>query len=86
MWVKQQGISRTYTYLQSSHLQGMFYRTIRMISNGIKPVFVFDGKPPELKSDELEKRRVKRDEAEEAKKKLKNLVMQKVLQNLQKEQ
>ena len=28
----------------------MFYRTIRMITNGIKPVFVFDGKPPELKT------------------------------------
>ena len=25
----------------TSHLQGMFYRTIRMLDNGIKPVFVF---------------------------------------------
>jgi len=33
-----------------SHLQGLFYRTIRMITNGIKPVYVFDGKPPELKT------------------------------------
>ena len=29
---------------------GFFYRTIRMVENGIKPVYVFDGKPPELKS------------------------------------
>ncbi len=29
---------------------GFFYRTIRMAENGIKPVYVFDGKPPELKS------------------------------------
>jgi flap endonuclease-1 len=28
----------------------MFYRTIRMMDNGIKPVFVFDGKPPDLKA------------------------------------
>uniref|UniRef100_A0A8R1IJI2 XPGN domain-containing protein n=1 Tax=Caenorhabditis japonica TaxID=281687 RepID=A0A8R1IJI2_CAEJA len=31
----------------TSHLMGMFYRTIRMIDNGIKPVYVFDGKPPD---------------------------------------
>jgi len=32
---------------------GMFYRTIRMLENGIKPVYVFDGKPPQLKSGEV---------------------------------
>ena len=32
---------------------GMFYRTIRMVENGIKPVYVFDGKPPEMKSGEV---------------------------------
>ncbi|KAJ1513495.1 Elongation of fatty acids protein 2 [Coelomomyces lativittatus] len=47
----------------TSHLIGMFYRTIRMLDNGIKPVYVFDGKPPELKSIELEKRFQKRTEA-----------------------
>ncbi|XP_015774529.1 PREDICTED: flap endonuclease 1-like [Acropora digitifera] len=36
-----------------SHLMGMFYRTIRMVENGIKPVFVFDGKPPHMKSGEV---------------------------------
>lgn len=36
-----------------SHLMGMFYRTIRMMDNGIKPVYVFDGKPPEMKSGEV---------------------------------
>ena len=36
-----------------SHLMGMFYRTIRMIENGIKPVYVFDGKPPDMKSGEV---------------------------------
>ncbi|ORZ35340.1 flap endonuclease 1 [Catenaria anguillulae PL171] len=48
----------------TSHLMGLFYRTIRMIENGIKPVYVFDGKPPTLKSGELAKRSEKRAEAE----------------------
>lgn len=39
---------------------GMFYRTIRMIDNGVKPCYVFDGKPPDMKSGELEKRSEKR--------------------------
>uniref|UniRef100_F1L6T7 Flap endonuclease 1 n=1 Tax=Ascaris suum TaxID=6253 RepID=F1L6T7_ASCSU len=43
---------------------GMFYRTVRMITNGIKPVYVFDGKPPEMKCEELEKRTERRVEAE----------------------
>jgi len=37
----------------TSHLMGIFYRTIRMMENGIKPVYVFDGKPPTLKSGEV---------------------------------
>lgn len=36
-----------------SHLMGMFYRTIRMLESGIKPVYVFDGKPPQMKSGEV---------------------------------
>ncbi|TKR95343.1 hypothetical protein L596_009524 [Steinernema carpocapsae] len=50
----------------TGHLMGMFYRTIRMIDNGIKPCYVFDGKPPEMKSGELEKRTERRAEAEKA--------------------
>ena len=34
-----------------------------MMENGIRPCYVFDGKPPELKGDELEKRTERRDEA-----------------------
>jgi flap endonuclease-1 len=48
----------------TSHLMGFFYRTIRMIENGIKPVYVFDGKPPTLKSGELAKRAERREEAQ----------------------
>ncbi len=50
----------TMNYLCSlfySHLMGIFYRTIRMIDNGIKPVYVFDGKPPEMKGGEVSKNR-----------------------------
>ncbi|KAL5021164.1 hypothetical protein ScPMuIL_000319 [Solemya velum] len=50
----------------TSHLMGIFYRTIRMVENGIKPVYVFDGKPPDMKSGELEKRKERREEAQKA--------------------
>jgi len=48
----------------TSHIQGMFNRTIKMMESGIKPVYVFDGKPPQLKGDELAKRTAKRVKAE----------------------
>ncbi|KAL3801628.1 hypothetical protein HJC23_013133 [Cyclotella cryptica] len=50
----------------TSHVQGIFNRTIRFLSEGIRPVYVFDGKPPQFKSGELLKRREKRIKAEEA--------------------
>ncbi|KAI0766375.1 PIN domain-like protein [Trametes elegans] len=49
----------------TSHLMGFFYRTIRMVENGIKPAYVFDGKPPELKAGVLSKRFERREEAKE---------------------
>ncbi|GMT00345.1 hypothetical protein PENTCL1PPCAC_22519, partial [Pristionchus entomophagus] len=48
----------------TSHLMGIFYRTISMIENGIKPVYVFDGKPPDMKSGELQKRAQRREDTE----------------------
>ena len=50
--------------LSCSHIQGMFYRTSRMVQAGIKPVYVFDGKPPKLKQEELARRGVRREGAE----------------------
>ncbi|KAJ5162377.1 hypothetical protein N7492_007769 [Penicillium capsulatum] len=50
----------------TSHLMGMFYRTLRMVDNGIKPLYVFDGAPPKLKSGELAKRGARKAEATEA--------------------
>jgi flap endonuclease-1 len=50
----------------TSHLVGLVYRTTRLISEyNMKLVFVFDGKPPLLKYDEVEKRRNIRKEAEQ---------------------
>jgi len=47
----------------TSHIIGMLSRTIKLMESGIKPVYVFDGKPPELKMAELDARREKRKEA-----------------------
>ncbi|WP_297487340.1 flap endonuclease-1 [Thermococcus sp.] len=49
----------------TSHLSGFFYRTINLMEAGLKPAYVFDGKPPEFKEKELERRREVREEAEE---------------------
>ncbi|GAM85700.1 hypothetical protein ANO11243_037080 [Dothideomycetidae sp. 11243] len=49
----------------TSHLMGLFYRTLRIIDNGIKPLYVFDGAPPKLKSGELAKRFQRKTEAQE---------------------
>ncbi|XP_076933638.1 flap endonuclease 1-like [Bidens hawaiensis] len=47
----------------TSHLQGMFNRTIRLLESGLKPVYVFDGAPPDLKKQELAKRYSRREDA-----------------------
>lgn len=50
----------------TSHIQGMLSRATRLLMEGVKPVYVFDGKPPNIKSGELLKRREKREKAEKA--------------------
>jgi flap endonuclease-1 len=47
----------------TSHLSGMFQRTTALLELGIRPVFVFDGRPPELKSRTLRTRREARETA-----------------------
>jgi flap endonuclease-1 len=47
----------------TSHLSGLFYRNINLLSLGIKPVYVFDGKPPSLKYAEIERRKQAKQEA-----------------------
>lgn len=46
----------------TSHISGLFYRNINFLSLGIKPVYVFDGKSPSLKSAEIQRRKqIKKD-------------------------
>jgi len=48
----------------TSHLSGLFYRSSALLEFGIRPAFVFDGKPPELKKKTLDERRAVKEEAE----------------------
>lgn len=48
----------------TGHLQGFLSRTVNLMEQGIKPVYVFDGTPPKLKYEELCKRRKMKDKAE----------------------
>ena len=47
-----------------AHLMGFLSRATTMLSKGVKPVFIFDGKHPELKKDEMAARRARREKAE----------------------
>lgn len=49
----------------TSHLSGLFYRNINLILEGIKPVYVFDGKPPSLKNEEIQRRTEAKEAARE---------------------
>lgn len=47
----------------TSHLSGLFYRNSNLLELGIKPLYVFDGKPPLEKEIEIKRRRHAREEA-----------------------
>ncbi|MEM4336754.1 MAG: flap endonuclease-1 [Candidatus Woesearchaeota archaeon] len=47
----------------TSHLAGLFTRTLKMLEFNIKPVFVFDGVPPKIKEKEKERRAELKEEA-----------------------
>jgi len=40
----------------TSHISGLFYRNINLLELGMRLVYVFDGKPPELKTEEIRRR------------------------------
>jgi flap endonuclease-1 len=40
----------------TSHLSGLFYRTMNLLKHDIKPCFVFDGKPPSFKKETISSR------------------------------
>ncbi|MDR0912352.1 MAG: flap endonuclease-1 [Methanobrevibacter sp.] len=48
----------------TSHLSGLLYRTSAIVEKGIKPIFIFDGKPTPLKSETINKRNEVKEESE----------------------
>lgn len=79
--VSTQGVSSDSNFLteltdkdgnKTGHLLGLFNRTLLLLENGIKPVWVFDGPPPKKKNGEILRRKrikqealQKKEEAEE---------------------
>jgi flap endonuclease-1 len=49
----------------TSHLSGLFYRTLNFLEHNIKPIYVFDGQPSELKLETLRERKKVKEEAHE---------------------
>lgn len=47
----------------TSHLSGLFYRMTNLLPYNIRPVFIFDGKPPVFKEKEIEIRKGRKEEA-----------------------
>lgn len=41
----------------TSHLSGLFYRNIKLLELDIKPIYILDGKPPLLKTNEIQRRK-----------------------------
>ena len=50
----------------TSHLSGILFRTVNFLEKGIRPVYVFDGKPPEFKQETIDERRLIRVRADGA--------------------
>ncbi len=47
----------------TSHLNGIFYKTLTFLDAGIKPIYIFDGAPPAIKDALLKERRKKKNDA-----------------------
>lgn len=47
----------------TSHLSGLFHRSIKLLENDIKIVYVFDGKPPSFKEETVKSRREVKEDA-----------------------
>ncbi|MBM4247869.1 MAG: flap endonuclease-1 [Euryarchaeota archaeon] len=48
----------------TSHLSGLLYRNLNLLEAGIRPVYVFDGKPHELKKGTIEERAAIKEKAQ----------------------
>jgi flap endonuclease-1 len=55
---------RDHTGRTTSHLSGLWYRTVGFLEAGIQPIYVFDGEFPRFKVRTVEKRRIARKTAE----------------------
>jgi flap endonuclease-1 len=51
----------------TGHLMGIFNRSIQLMENGVRPCWVFDGKPPDLKKRVLDERKKRKQMAEASK-------------------
>lgn len=49
----------------TSHLSGLFYRTINFLEHNIRPIYVFDGEPSVLKLDTIKERKKVKEEAKQ---------------------
>lgn len=61
--VRSEGSALGYGDATTSHLSGLFYRTVKLVESGIIPVYVFDGSAPACKVHELKKRSERREKA-----------------------
>ena len=48
----------------TSHLSGLFYRSINFLEHTIRPIYVFDGKPSDLKLNTIKERKKVKEEAQ----------------------
>jgi len=65
----------------TSHLSGIFYRNINLLSEGIKLVYVFDGEPPKLK---MKTRKIRENIKEIAKEKYDEAKMKEDIEGMRK--
>ncbi|MCC7569544.1 MAG: flap endonuclease-1 [Candidatus Methanofastidiosa archaeon] len=49
----------------TSHLSGLFYRTVNLVELGIRPLYIYDGRPPEQKLATLRGRKKHKDTAQQ---------------------
>ena len=57
----------------TNHISGLFYKIVNYLSLNIELIFIFDGKPPDIKSDTIKDRKIK---ANNAKNKMNNATTQ----------
>ena len=65
----------------TSHISGIFYKNVNLLSLNITPIYIFDGKPPEQKSEIIKERQEK---AKVAKTELENAVTDEAKNKLEK--